>query len=48
MGSYEAGLIGLIFFFTVFVAIVVWIMLPKNKDRIEELKNIPLKDDENE
>lgn len=42
--SHDMGMIGLLFFFAVFVGIAVWVMLPKNKQRIEELKNIPLKD----
>lgn len=42
--SHDMGMIGLLFFFTIFVGIAIWVMLPKNKKKIEELKNIPLKD----
>lgn len=43
--SYEMGMIGLLFFFTIFVAIAIWVLLPRNKQRLEKLKNIPLEDE---
>ncbi|PIR33540.1 MAG: CcoQ/FixQ family Cbb3-type cytochrome c oxidase assembly chaperone [Alphaproteobacteria bacterium CG11_big_fil_rev_8_21_14_0_20_44_7] len=48
MDSGTAGIIGLLFFFIVFLGIAIWTLNPKNKKRIEELKNIPLKDESNE
>lgn len=41
-GSY--GLIGLLFFFAVFVGIALWVYNPKRKQEIEKLKNIPLEE----
>ncbi len=43
----HSGLIGLLFFFAVFVGIAVWVYQPKRKKEIESLKNIPLKEDDN-
>jgi len=37
--------IGLLFFFSVFVYIVVWTMRPSKKDELEEYRNIPLMED---
>ena len=42
------GLIGLLFFFTVFVGIAIWVYLPRNKHQIEALKHIPLDEDGHE
>ena len=41
----DVGLFGLLFFFTVFVGISVWAYMPKRKAEIEQLKNIPLRED---
>ena len=41
-----AGLLGLLFFFTLFVGIAVWAYHPKHKAKIESLKHIPLSEDE--
>lgn len=38
---------GLLFFFTIFVGIVVWVLLPSKKKEFELLGNIPLLEDEN-
>lgn len=38
----NATLIGLLFFFCVFVGIGIWAYLPSNKSCLEKLKNIPL------
>lgn len=46
--SQNAGLIGLLFFFGVFIGIGVWAFLPKNKQRIESYKNIPLAEEKND
>jgi len=43
----DAGMIGLLFFFIVFVFIILWALSPKNKKAIEAHKYIPLKEDEN-
>lgn len=43
--SADYGLIGLIFFFTVFVGITIWAYTPRRKQAIEALKNIPLSED---
>lgn len=40
------GLIGLLFFFTIFVGIALWVYHPGRKQSIERLKNIPLDEDE--
>ena len=48
MESAEAGTIGVVFFFTIFVGILIWTMLPKNNKRIEEQKNIPLREDQDD
>lgn len=40
--SSDYGLIGLIFFFAVFVGIAVWAYTPRRKQEIEAHKNIPL------
>lgn len=45
MASELAGTVGLMFFFIVFAGIAFWTMRPKNKKKIEELKNIPLRDE---
>ena len=39
------GLIGLLFFFALFVGIAVWAYHPKRKQKIESLKHIPLTED---
>lgn len=44
--SADYGLIGLCFFFALFVGIAVWAYIPKNKDELEDLKHIPLLEDE--
>lgn len=46
--SADYGLIGLLFFFIIFLGIIVWTYYPKRKDDIEKLKNIPLNEDEND
>jgi len=43
--SADYGLVGLLFFFTVFVGIALWAYTPKRKAAIEALKNIPLNED---
>ena len=40
----HAGLIGLLFFFIVFVTIAFWALKPANKQRIESYKYIPLEE----
>lgn len=44
----DAGLIGLIFFFCIFVGITIWAYSPKRKQQIEAHKNIPLNEDEHD
>jgi len=39
-----APIVGLIFFFSVFVGIVIWAMRPSKKKELEALAKIPLKD----
>jgi cbb3-type cytochrome oxidase subunit 3 len=41
----HAPLIGLLFFFVLFVAIAVWTYLPRNKNRLRSHGSIPLKDE---
>jgi cytochrome c oxidase cbb3-type subunit 4 len=38
---------GLLFFFTIFLGIVVWVMWPSKRKKFEILGNIPLKEDDN-
>lgn len=40
-----APTIGLLFFFSVFTGIAVWALNPSNKQRLQKLGEIPLKDD---
>ena len=40
-----APIIGLIFFFTVFLGIVIWAMRPSAKQKLQSLAYIPLKED---
>lgn len=44
--STDFGLIGLLFFFIVFVGIALWTYHPKRKKSIEALKDIPLREEE--
>ena len=44
--SADAGLIGLLFFFAVFLVVAIWAYLPANRQRLESYKNIPLDEDE--
>lgn len=41
----NAGLIGLLLFFSLFVGIAVWALLPGNKTLIESYKYIPLSEE---
>ena len=43
--SADAGLLGLLFFFSVFVGIAIWAYHPKRKQQIEQYKHIPLEED---
>ena len=42
--SNNAGLIGLILFFSIFLGIITWTYLPDKKEKFEVYKNIPFKD----
>ena len=42
--SEHAGMVGLLFFLVIWVAIIIWAYLPRNKDAIESHKHIPLED----
>lgn len=44
--SADAGLIGLLFFFAIFVGIALWVYNPTRKCQIEQLKNIPLNNED--
>ena len=44
----DIGLIGLLFFFSVFVGIALWVYHPKRKSKVESYKNIPLNEDEHD
>ena len=39
----NAGTVGLLFFFTVFVGVAIWAYRPSLKEKIEANKNIPFK-----
>lgn len=43
--SHHAGMVGLLFFFFVFVGIAIWAYTPSNKKEIESHKYIPLSED---
>ena len=43
--SQHAGIIGLLFFFSVFTGIALWAFRPGNKNSIESHKYIPLSED---
>jgi cbb3-type cytochrome oxidase subunit 3 len=44
----DAGLIGLLFFFAFFVAILIWVFRPGSKSLYTNHGQIPLKDDNND
>ncbi|MEZ5690882.1 MAG: cbb3-type cytochrome c oxidase subunit 3 [Rickettsiales bacterium] len=44
--SANAGIIGLLFFFILFSAILVWAYSPSRRQDIEKLKNIPFDDED--
>jgi cbb3-type cytochrome oxidase subunit 3 len=44
--SADIGLIGLLFFFAVFLGIALWAYHPSRKEKIEQHKNIPLSEDD--
>ncbi len=44
----HAGLVGLLFFFTLFVGVAIWLFLPGMKGRLEPLAQIPLREDTHE
>lgn len=46
--SPDAGLYGLLFFFTFFIVMLIWLFRPGNKDRYKSYGDIPLKDDKHE
>lgn len=46
--SDNAGMTGLLFFFSTFCAIAFWAFRPANKDKMEDYRNIPLKEDVND
>lgn len=41
----NAGLIGLLFFFIVFVGVALWAFLPSQKQKLESYKFLPLQED---
>ena len=44
--SGDIGVIGLLFFFTIFMGIAIMVYTPKRKEQIEALKNIPFMDED--
>lgn len=44
--SADIGLIGLLFFFILFVGIFIWAYSPRRKQQIEAYKHIPLREDD--
>lgn len=46
--SADYGMIGLLFFFAIFIGIVVWAYIPKHKKDIEKHKYIPLDEDKHD
>ncbi len=43
--SLNAGMIGLLFFFIVFVGVALWAFLPSQKHKLESYKFLPLQED---
>lgn len=43
--SADAGLIGLLFFFAIFVGVLVYVFWPGSKDKFKKYGDIPLEDD---
>lgn len=43
--SHNAGLIGLLFFFGVFITVALWAFLPSQKQKLESYKFLPLQED---
>ncbi len=41
----NAGVVGLLFFLSVFIGILIWAFAPANKQKIESYKFIPLAED---
>lgn len=41
----HAGMIGLLFFFIVFVGVALWAFLPSQKQKLESYKFLPLQED---
>lgn len=46
--DYTMGMIGLLFFFLLFMGILVWLFRPGAKEKFKEYGNIPLRDDSHE
>lgn len=46
--AHYAPMVGLLFFFIIFLAITLWTWLPSNKQRLGEYATIPLKEEHDE
>jgi len=46
--SENAGMVGLLFFFALFIGIAIWALRPANKRTLESHKYIPLSEDQHE
>ncbi|MCF8495566.1 MAG: cbb3-type cytochrome c oxidase subunit 3 [Alphaproteobacteria bacterium] len=46
--SHHAGVIGLLFFFIFFVAMIAWLFRPGSKEQYKEDAQIPFKDENDE
>ena len=46
--SSNAGTVGLLFFFVIFTGIAIWAYLPRNREKLEAHKFIPIKGGEHE
>ncbi len=44
--SADAGMVGLLFFFAFFCAVLIWVMRPGSKKKYDEHAEIPLNEDE--
>jgi len=43
--SSNAGTIGLLFFFSIFVGVALWAFIPSRKEKVEAYKYIPIVED---
>jgi cbb3-type cytochrome oxidase subunit 3 len=45
--THYAGMVGLIFFVSVFIGVVIWALLPQQKQLLESYRFLPFQEDKN-